>query len=106
MKPLLTPETQAIIEARAKQPHGSLLGLDNPLKVMRVDFTLREISVITGLSLRTLSRHSTNYSFKSTSHKVLASFALDYVTNVMSNPKLDGPFVRAIYDRCKEWYKQ
>lgn len=71
---------------------------------MRVDFTLREISVITGLSLRTLSRHSTNYSFKSTSHKVLASFALDYVVNVMNNPQLDGPFVRAIYEKCKEWY--
>lgn len=106
MKQLLTPETQAIIEARAKLPRGSLLGLDNPLKVMRVDFTLREISVITGLSLRTLSRHSTNYSFKSVSHKVLASFALDYVTNVINNPELDGPLVRIIYEKCKEWYKQ
>lgn len=100
----MTPETKAFIEERANRPQGSLLSLNDPLKILRVDFSIREISVITGLSLRTLSRHNSNYSFKSTSHKVLTSFAMDYLANVAKNPQLDSPWVRQLHAQCKEWY--
>ena len=61
------------------------MAFENPLQVLRVDFTLREISAITNLSLRTVSRHSTNYSFKSTAHKIFCMFAEDYLHKLPTN---------------------
>lgn len=79
MKKPLTPETQTTIKQRYASASGSLLNFENPLQVLRVDFTLREIAVITGLSPRTIARHSTNYSFKSMAHYTFCQFAEDYL---------------------------
>lgn len=85
MKKPLTPETLTTIRQRYDNPSGSLMAFENPLQVLRVDFTLREISAITSLSPRTVARHSTNYSFKSTAHKVFCMFAEDYLHRLPTN---------------------
>lgn len=61
------------------------MAFENPLQVLRVDFTLREISAITGLSPRTVARHSTNYSFKSAAHKQFCIFAEEYLHKLPTN---------------------
>lgn len=77
------------------------MAFENPLQVLRVDFTLREISAITGLSARTVARHSTNYSFNSTAHKVLCMFAEDYLHKLPTNEITKHLRVQVI-----RWYRQ
>ena len=79
MKAPMTLETKTSIRQRYDKPSASLLSFANPLHILRVDFTLRELSVITGLSERSLARHSTNYSFNSPTHRHLVMFADDYL---------------------------
>lgn len=101
MKKPLTPETLTTIRQRYDNPSGSLMSFENPLQVLRVDFTLREISAITAISLRTVMRHSANYSFKSTSHKVFCMFAEDYLHKLPTNEITKHLRVQVI-----RWYRQ
>ena len=94
----MTDQRKTSIVQQFDRPKGSLLSFDDPLKILRVDFTLREITVLTGLSLKTLQRQSRAYNINAHTHQQLCHVAQRYLSNL---PQTD--IVQKLQAQLKEW---
>lgn len=94
----MTEERKTSIAQRYDRPKDSLLSFDDPLKILRADFTLRELSVLTGLSLKTLQRQARSYNINAHTHKQLCRTAQKYLSNI---PQTE--LVGMLQARIKEW---
>jgi hypothetical protein len=80
MKKRPTTEEQRIsIVQRYDKPNASCLNFANPLHILMADFTARELSIITGVSQKTIQRQRKAYNFNGTSHKHFVAFADAYL---------------------------
>ena len=74
-----TEERKTSIKQRFDNASGSLLSFENPLHILAADFTLNELHIITGLSLKTLQRQRKKYNMSGYSHIHLQAFADVYL---------------------------
>lgn len=86
----MTDQRKTSIAQRYDRPKDSLLSFDDPLKILRVDFTLREITVLTGLSLKTLQRQSRAYNINAHTHQQLCHVAQQYLSNLPTTEITQG----------------
>lgn len=77
-----TEERKTSIKQRFDSASGSLLTFENPLHILAADFTLNELHIITGISLKTLQRQRKKYNMSGYSHTHLQGFADVYLRSL------------------------
>ena len=96
----VTEETKASIEQRLIKPGRSMLNCENPIDILRAEFSLREIAILTGFSLKTIQRQKRAYNTRGHTHKTLCLFAMDYLASVSPRTEL----IKELHERVKGWY--
>lgn len=94
----LKDQTKTSILQRYDAPSNSYLTFENPLHILLADFNPTEISVITGLSLKTIQRQRRHYNIRGYSHATLAQAAHGYLSNL---PQTD--VISLLIKRVEQW---
>ena len=97
----VTEQTKSTIAQRHSERKRSCLNCETPLDILRADWKLREIAILTGFSLKTIQRQARAYNVRGHTHKHLCHIALEHLETI--EPRTER--IKELHARVLSWLK-